>query len=586
MSSFLKRSVVFLCLAVCATAWGQSLSSPLGQTAAKPSTGAASDPLGRDTPYGTVFGFLQTAQSGNYSTAAQYLQMSAAKRQTEGVDLATKLNVVVNSAFVGSLKKISSDPGGTPQDGVPLDQQNIGVLSAGDVETSVLLVHVAGPSGRIWLVSSETLAKVPEIYDQVQVSQVEGDLEKNHLGALVKHQFLGLAIWYWLAMLLAIPCAALLGWAVVQALWLPRYFWSRYRNHQSVSIDWKTTSKPLWLLLSTMIHRIFVGYLRIPLLPRHYYFVLAGVVVIIGFSWLMLQIMQQLMWRGRQRAILSGRMGTSSLMLLGQRILKAAIVVMALFAILGALGFNMTTALAGLGIGGIAVAFAAQKTLENLLGGISLLSDEVIRVGDVCKFGDRTGTVEDISLRSTSIRTPERTELSIPNGSLATMNVENLTRRDKILFNTRLSLHWDTTADQLRYVLAEMRRLFYQHPKVETNSARARLISFSDGAITVEVFCYILTLDGNEALAIQEDLLLRIMDIVRNAGTTLASPPQTPYQGRGSEPDKEKIAAVHEEVKKWRDAGKMPFPDFAPEEIAKISNSLPYPPPDSAAGGK
>ncbi len=581
MVLFLKRAIVFLCLAIYSTAWGQSLPSPLGKAPAVPAN-STSDPLGRDTPNGTVFGFLQAAQSGNYSTAAEYLQMPAARRQSEGADLASKLNVVVNTAFVGSLKKISSDPGGTPQDGVPLDQQNIGILSAGDVETSLLLVHVAGPTGRIWLVSSESLAKVPELYDQVQVSQVE-----RHLPSiLVKHQFLGLAIWYWLALLLAIPCAALLGWVLVQGLWVPRYLWSRYRGHEPISIDWKTASKPLWLLLSTMIHRIFVGYLRIPLLPRHYYFVLAGVVVIIGFSWLLLQIMQQVMARGRQRAILSGRMGTGSLMLLGQRILKAAIVLIAIFAILGALGFNMTTALAGLGIGGIAVAFAAQKTLENLLGGVSLLGDEVIRVGDVCRFGDRTGTVEDISLRSTRIRTPERTELSIPNGSLATMNIENLTRRDKILLNMKLSLHWETTADQLRYVLAQIRRLFYAHVKVETNSARARLIAFSDGVITVEVFCYLLTVDSNEALAMQEDLLLRIMDIVKDAGTALASPPQALYQSRDSAPDKEKMAAVHEEVQKWRDAGKMPFPDFDPEEIEKFRDSLPYPPPDSALGDK
>ncbi len=578
MLLFLKRTIVYCCLAICATAWGQTLPSPLGKA---PAAAAGVDSLGRDTPSGTLFGFLQAAQSGDHAIAAQYLQMSAARRQTEGADLASKLNVVVNSAFVGSLKKISNDPAGTPQDGVPADQQNIGVLSAGDVETNLLLVHVTGPTGRIWLVSSETLAKVPELYDQVQVSQVERHLPD----ILVKHQFLGLAIWYWLALLLAIPCAALLGWGMVQILWLPRYFWVHYRKHPLV-IDWRTISKPLWLLLSTMIHRIFVGYLRIPLLPRHYYFVLAGVVVIIGFSWLLLQVMQQLMRRGRQRAILSGRMGTSSLMLLGQRILKAAIVLIAIFAILGALGFNMTTALAGLGIGGIAVAFAAQKTLENLLGGISLLGDEVIRVGDVCRFGDRVGTVEDISLRSTRIRTPERTELSIPNGSLATMNVENLTRRDKILFNTQLKLHWETTADQLRYVLAQIRRLFYEHAKVETNSARDRLIGFSDGAITVEIFCYVLTLDSNEALAIQEDLLLRIMDIVAGSGTAFASPPHAVYQGRESRPDKEKVATVHEEVQKWRDAGKMPFPDFAPEDISKFRDSLPYPPPDSALGGK
>src|SRR5947208_794206 len=83
------------------------------------------------------------------------------------------------------------------------------------------------------------------------------------------------------------------------------------------------------------------------------------------------------------------------------------LVIVGVFAVLSTLGFNMSTALAGLGIGGIAIAFAAQKTLENLFGGVSVLGDEAIRVGETCRFGDRIGTVEDISLRSTRIRTPE-----------------------------------------------------------------------------------------------------------------------------------------------------------------------------------
>src|SRR6202043_4042231 len=175
-----------------------------------------------------------------------------------------------------------------------------------------------------------------------------------------------------------------------------------------------------------------------------------------------------------------------------ERMLKAAIFVLAIFVILGTLGFNLTTPLAGLGIGGIAIAFAAQKTLENLFGGVSLLSDEVLRIGDTCRFGDRVGTVSDISLRSTRIRTPERTELSIPNGSLATMNVENLSRRDKLLFNSKLGLRYETSSDQLRYVLAQIRRLLYEHPKVETDGARIRFIGFDNNALTLEIFCYVL----------------------------------------------------------------------------------------------
>ena len=152
--------------------------------------------------------------------------------------------------------------------------------------------------------------------------------------------------------------------------------------------------------------------------------------------------------RVRNRALARGHSGTGSLMLLGERIIKALVFVMAIFFVLSVLGFNMSTALAGVGIGTLAVGFGAQQTIANLFGGVSVLGDEVIRVGDVCKFGDRTGTVEDIGLRSTRVRTEERTLLAIPNGTVATINVENLSRRDKILFKTVLGLHLDTSSDQ------------------------------------------------------------------------------------------------------------------------------------------
>jgi MscS family membrane protein len=262
------------------------------------------------------------------------------------------------------------------------------------------------------------------------------------------------------------------------------------------------------------------------------------------------------------------------------------IFVLAIFLILGTLGFNLTTPLAGLGIGGIAIAFAAQKTLENLFGGVSILGDEVIHIGDVCRFGDRVGTVEDISLRSTQIRTPDRTELFIPNGSLATMNVENLSRRDKILFNTKLGLRYETSPDQMRYVLAQVRRLLYEHPKVETEGARNRFIAFDESALTLEIFSYILTRDFNEFLAIREDLLLRIMDIVAAAGTSFAFPSQTVYLCRDSGVDKEKAERVARQVQKWRESNQLPFPDFKPADISEFSNSLPYPQPGSALGNR
>ena len=535
------------------------------------------DSLGRDTPSGAVFGFLQAAQARNYSLAAQYLQLQANRRQAQGIEIATQLKSVLDGAYQGSVRRISNQPDGNMQEGVPPDRQDLGTLSAGDVEAPLVLVRVSDQGVKVWLFSAETLAKVPELYDQLEVHQVETHLPRF----FVVHQFGGLAIWQWLAILLGIPAAMAVAWLLAKSSRVFRFLWPSYKKQEREEF-WAAVDRPLWTTLSVWIHWFCMARLRLPLLPRHYYIMTAGVLFVGSLSWLVWRVLQQVLRRLRQHAIYGGRAGTGTLMLLGERMLKAVIFVTAVFAIFGTLGFNMTTPLAGLGIGGIAVAFAAQKTLENLFGGVSILADEVIRVGDVLRVGDRTGTVEDISLRSTRLRTPERTQLSIPNGTLATMNIDNLSRRDKILFTTKLGLRCETSADQLRYVLSELRRLLYQHPKVETDGARVRFISFDASALTLEVFCYVLTRDYPEFAAVQEDLLLWMMEILAESGTGFAFPSQTLYMGKDSGMDREKSEAAEKKIQELRKAGKMPFPDFASDEIAHISNSLPYPQPEAS----
>lgn len=517
-------------------------------------------------------------QEGNYLTAAQYLQLSPAKRASQGEQIAIQLKALLDGAFVGSLRAISSDPGGSIQPGFPSDREKLGTLSVDDSEAEVILARVNDPgAGKIWLFSSETLAKVPELYQLLQAHQVETHVPR----VLVKTQFLGMSLWLWLALLAAIPVAAGLAWVVIELILFPAMLWRGYRKQPQLSA-WQKVSGPLWLVLGVMMHRILVSYLSLPLLHRHFYFLTARVVFTIGAGWLALGVVARIMDRLRDRAIARGSTGTGSLVLLGQRILKVVVVLLAGLAVLGALGFNLTTALAGLGIGGLAIGFGAQKTIENLFGGISLLGDEVIRVGDACNFNGRVGTVEDISLRSTRIRTVERTELSIPNGTLATMNVENLSRRDKFLFNPNLGLRPETTPDQLRYVLTQARRFLYQHPKVETPSARIRLANLEQGWPSLEVFTYVLTRDGAEFTAIREDILLGLMTIVQDAGTAFTFPSQNVYLGRNKGVDEEKAKQAEARVREWREQRQLPFPDFAPAEISEIRDSLPYPAPESA----
>jgi len=544
---------------------------------ANSSTHTSADPLGRGTPAGTVFGFLQAAQSGNYSMAAQYLQLSPARRQTEGEQLAAKLKVVMDRALAGSLKDVSTQPEGTPQEGVPPDRQKLGIMSSGDIETDLELVRVSDPkAGKIWLISSDTLTKIPELYDQVEARQVENRLPKF----LVKHQFAGMPVWQWLALLIAIPVAAAIGGLFLLIIDFPVRWWGQRRGKPEVA-KWRLAFGPAWLFAATVAHKVLASYLGMPLLQRHYYAQVNSVALIISTNWILWRGIQWFLRNVRNRALAHGRGGTGSLLQLGERVAKAGVFVAAAFFVLGTLGFNMTTALAGLGIGGLAVGFGAQKTIENLFGGVSVLGDEVIRVGDVCRFGDRAGTVEDIGLRSTRVRTEERTLLAIPNGTVATINVENLSRRDKILFKTNLGLRLETKADHLRFVLAEIRRLLYSHAKVDTKSVRVRLVDITSGSHTVEVFCYILTQDFNEFAAVREDLLLRMMDLVEESGTDLARPSQTLYVGRDSGVETEKADKAVQKIAELRDGKQLPFPDFSAEHISSLRGSIDYPQSES-----
>jgi len=220
-------------------------------------------------------------------------------------------------------------------------------------------------------------------------------------------------------------------------------------------------------------------------------------------------------------------------------------------------GLPLYGILAGLGVGGLAVALAAQPTIENLIAGISLVADKAVRIGELCKYGDALGTVEAVGVRSMRIHGLDRTLTNIPNAVLAKMPVISLTRRDQVLIQTVLGLRYETTPEQLRYVLVNLRQLLKGDPRVDPDSARARLVKFGDSSLDIEVFAYVRTTDWVGFLGIREDILLRMMDIIEQGGTTLAFPSQTLYLGRDRGNDSIKARAAEASVQEWRDKGSL-----------------------------
>jgi MscS family membrane protein len=255
-----------------------------------------------------------------------------------------------------------------------------------------------------------------------------------------------------------------------------------------------------------------------------------GLILALAAAWAAAVTLDLIAERWRKRLDPRMRAISYSVLPLGRQVLKLTIFLIAILAVLNAWGYNTNAILAGVGVGGIAIALAAQKTIEDLFGGVSVISDHPVLVGDVCHFGDRTGTVMHIGLRSTRIRTADRTVVSVPNAQFATMTLENISGRDKIWFHPTLNLRRDTTSEQLLRVLASLREILTEHPKIETGVIPVRFVGVGPYSLDVEVNVYVKTVDFDEFLAIQQDLLLRILQAVEQAGTRLAVPVQENFE--------------------------------------------------------
>ncbi|MCB1855578.1 MAG: mechanosensitive ion channel family protein [Pseudomonadales bacterium] len=242
------------------------------------------------------------------------------------------------------------------------------------------------------------------------------------------------------------------------------------------------------------------------------------------------------------------------------------------------IGLPVLSIVAGLGVGGLAVALAIRPTLENLIAGIMLYLDHPVRVGDFCSFGDKLGTVENIGLRTTKIRGRDRTLITVPNAEFADMELVNWAACDMMLITSTVSLRYETSSDQLRHVLVKMREMFHAHPKIESESVRIRLVELGPSSLQINIRVYALTREWNEFFAVREDVLLRAKDIVHASGSRFALPAQTLHLTRDAAGDKDLTALAEREVENWRSSGRLPFPAPSPERLQELEGSLDWPP--------
>jgi MscS family membrane protein len=394
-------------------------------------------------------------------------------------------------------------------------------------------------------------------------------------------QLLDIALWQWIALLALVLVAAIASWLLTVAIvWGLRPIARRTDTPiDDALVD--GAAAPIRLIVATLIVRTSLTPIGLGLEAAEFISRVLSALFVVAVTWLLLRAIDVLAARIEQHLVERGQETATAAVPPGRKAVKGIIFVLSFVAILDSFGFSVTALIAGLGVGGIAVALAAQKTIENLFGGLTLYGDRPVAVGDFCKFGDKVGTVEEIGIRSTRIRTLDRTVVTIPNADFANLQLENFAMRDRMRLFTTIGVRYETTPDQLRYILVEVRKLLYAHERLTNDPARIRFVGFGAYSLDLEVFAYANTSDWNEFLGIREDVYLRIMDIIEASGTGFAFPSQTLYLGRDGAPSPERAGQIAEEVRGWRERNEVFLPSFPPEQIAAIENTLAYPPQGS-----
>jgi MscS family membrane protein len=368
------------------------------------------------------------------------------------------------------------------------------------------------------------------------LTEASSDL-RNTLPPWFRHRWLGgLERWQWLGLPLVLGLSLVLAALLAH---LSRQLLAHVATRTETTTDDEVVARlgaPLRLVWFGLVGEFGLRVLALPEAAQAWAARSFRVLVSVGILWGLARAIDTWATRYVASERAAERPGTRALVKLVGRVTQLAAVAFASLAILSELGVSVTSALAGLGIGGIALALGAQKTLEHLFGAFAIAIDQPIREGDFVKIEDFVGTVEAIGLRSTRVRTLDRTIISVPNGKLADMRLETFAARDRFRLATTIGLTYGTTAAQVRQVRDGLEQVLRQHPQIWPDVVSVRFGAFADYSLNVDVVCWFLVKDFEEFKRVREEVLLSFMEVVEKAGCSFAFPTQTVHLVREPNP--------------------------------------------------
>jgi MscS family membrane protein len=341
----------------------------------------------------------------------------------------------------------------------------------------------------------------------------------------------GVALWQWAALPTFFAGAMVSGWLIAKVLGLVlKPLAKRSATHWDDDLL-MVLGGPVRLLLGTLIFQEIVPSIALGRTPTNFLSRCIDVLIAISVLWGIFCALDIAAKRAAEKLSsavnIKDHGGWLSVITIGTKMAKVLVVVFGFLMVLGLMGVQVTGIIAGLGIGGVAVAFAGQKTLENLFGSFMIGVDQPLRIGDYVKVDDLSGTVEQIGLRSTRIRTMDRTVVTVPNGRLSDARIENYAPRDRLRLNEKIGLVYSTKPENMRIIIDKIREYLASRPNVYPDTLQVHLVGFGDSALIIEINTWLLGQVWADFLAWRQETLLGIMEIVTANGSAFALPSQT-----------------------------------------------------------
>jgi len=513
---------VALLFVVPGAARAQIFSRPAAQTtAASPSETIVVS----GSPRAALQEFLRLANGNDWSSASSFLAIPAAER-ANATQLTRRLKVVLDQRLAINFSMISPLAVGDTTDGDDTGDRIGVILGPGGNEMPVRMQRMLGAAPQRWVFSAGTVSAINGWYENLGAPWLRDRVPPSLMREGPWHVF----YWQWIGLALAIPVLVLLAWMIGATL---RSVLNRVASRTVT--DWDD----LLLLHLRGPFRLWVaGLAAMPLLDlldlntrvAGFLEAVARGLVLLALFWGVLRVIRLVQERVANAVWASGdgQQARTLIPLLGN-ILRVTLALIAVLVALSQFGYPVGTLLAGLGIGGIAVALAGQKTVEHLFGSVSLAADKAFRVGDWVRAGTTEGTIERIGLRSTSFRTNDRTVVSIPNGRLADERIETFGERDRIFLRTDVDVTYGTSTGEIDAIRDAIEARIRAHPKHWPGAVRVHVVALTDSAIRLRVFAWFDTPDWGEFLDIRHRLLLDFIDIVEQHGSSMAFPSRTIY---------------------------------------------------------